>query len=444
MCFAHQRGHCARGDACRFSHDLTGALPPPPGGSGAPGARGGDPNPPPVGAVLRGVVASVRPFGVFVRMDGYARDGLVHCTQVSDELTFSREDTDDAKVMAMEYFHPPRSDVWVKVVEVRRDGYGGDARVGLSMRLVDQGSGEDLDPDGSKAAALEDANRRGGGRGAPLSDEPPPLNSTHRAAVREVKPYGVFVRLDGFRKNALVPTREVSEHLRFSKDDTDEDRVAGLEGVVGREDQVWVKVVELREGATPTEPPKITCSIRLCDQASGADLDPGGEAYQPGRGGAGVGGGFDPNRRVGADAGDKVGAGGVIDWGHHAGDVKRYGGGGEYELVGEDATLDAETAATRFDGRGPGGLPIPPPPPGVPTGSTFVVDAEGAPAIGSVEEAMAILERHRAEKRAKKEAKKAKKKRRKKEKKAKKEKKLQRRKSSSDSSSASSSDEELS
>ena len=62
-------------------------------------------------------------------MDGYARDGLVHCTQVSDELTFSREDTDDAKVMAMEYFHPPRSDVWVKVVEVRRDGYGGDARV---------------------------------------------------------------------------------------------------------------------------------------------------------------------------------------------------------------------------------------------------------------------------------------------------------------------------
>ena len=102
----------------------------------------------------------------------------------------------------------------------------------------------------------------------------------------------------------------------------------------------------------------------LCDQASGADLDPGGEAYQPGRGGAGVGGGFDPSRRVGADAGDKVGAGGVIDWGHHAGDVKRYGGGGEYELVGEDATLDAETAGTRFDGRGPGGLPIPPPPPG--------------------------------------------------------------------------------
>ena len=117
-----------------------------------------------------------------------------------------------------------------------------------------------------------------------------------------------------------------------------------------------------------------------------------------------------------------MGAGGVIDWGHHAGDVKRYGGGGEYELVGEDATLDAETAGTRFDGRGPGGLPIPPPPPGVPTGSTFVVDAEGAPAIGSVEEAMAILERHRAEKAGEEGGEEGEeKKRRKKEKKAKKE-----------------------
>ena len=444
MCFAHQRGHCARGDACRFSHDLTGAPPPPPGGPAPPRARGGDPNPPPVGAVLRGVVASVRPFGVFVRMDGYARDGLVHCTQVSDELTFSREDTDDAKVMAMEYFHPPRSDVWVKVVEVRRDGYSGHARVGLSMRLVDQGSGEDLDPDGSKAAALEDANRRGGGPGAPLSDEPPPLNSTHRATVREVKPYGVFVRIDGFRKNALVPTREVSEHLRFSKDDTDEDRVAGLEGVVGREDQVWVKVVEHREGATPAEPPKITCSIRLCDQASGADLDPGGEAYEPGRGGGGGGGGFDPNRRVGADAGDKVGAGGVIDWGHHAGDVRRYGDGGEYALVGEDATLDAETAGTRFDGRGPGGCPFRRRRRGCPPGVRSWWTRRGRRRIGSVEEAMAILERHRAEKRAKKEAKKAKKKRKKKEKKAKKEKKRRRRDSSSHSSSDSSSDEERS
>ena len=73
-------------------------------------------------SIVRGVVSSVRPFGVFVRPAGKARDGLVHCTQVSDELTFAREDSDDAKVMAMEYFFPRGAEVWVKVLDVRVEG----------------------------------------------------------------------------------------------------------------------------------------------------------------------------------------------------------------------------------------------------------------------------------------------------------------------------------
>ena len=48
---------------------------------------------PEVTSIVRGVVSSVRPFGVFVRPAGKARDGLVHCTQVSDELTFARART---------------------------------------------------------------------------------------------------------------------------------------------------------------------------------------------------------------------------------------------------------------------------------------------------------------------------------------------------------------
>ena len=100
---------------------------------------------PPLHSVQRGRVATVRPFGLFVRMRGFVRDGLVHCANVSDELTFRRDDGDDAKVMAMEYFYPRDSEVFAKVIEIRRDGYLGDVKVGLSMRLVDQTSGEDLD-----------------------------------------------------------------------------------------------------------------------------------------------------------------------------------------------------------------------------------------------------------------------------------------------------------
>ena len=44
--------------------------------------------------------------------------------------------------MAMEYFYPRDSEVWVKVLEVREDN--GQQKVGLSMKLANQESGEDL------------------------------------------------------------------------------------------------------------------------------------------------------------------------------------------------------------------------------------------------------------------------------------------------------------
>jgi hypothetical protein len=73
----------------------------------------------------------------------------------------------------------------------------------------------------------------------------------------------------------------VSNFLEFSKEDTDEDKVAGMEGVVNRGETVWIKVVELKE-TFPGEPVKVTCSIKLASQTGdAADLDP--EAGVPGR-----------------------------------------------------------------------------------------------------------------------------------------------------------------
>ena len=451
MCFAFQRGRCTRGDECRFAHVVSDVPPP------KPPNRGGDaalrPIHPPLHSVQRGRVATVRPFGLFVRMRGFVRDGLVHCANISDELTFRRDDSDDAKVMAMEYFYPKDSEVCAKVIEIRRDGYSGDVKVGLSMKLVDQSSGEDLDPDHSRAKALLEGGFGAGGAGGgghrdghrdghrgPLSDDPPPLNSTHRAVVKDVKPYGVFVSMAGFRRNGLVPHHQVSDYLEFNREDTDEDKVKALEGAVGVGDEAWVKVVELREPNYPGEGPvKVTCSIKLCDQRDGADLDPGCSRYFPqgerqGGGDGGERGSGGGPRRVGDGAGEAVRRGGVIDWGHHLGDVKQYGDGGRYDLVTDDVgDLGTDGDRTRAGVRPGHGPPrtVPPPPSGAAPASAR--DQQ----IGSVEEALAILAKHKKEKKERKEKKaKKSKKSSKKERKERKEKKGKRsRRDLSDSSS---------
>ena len=444
-------------------------------------------------------MSSVRPFGVFVRPAGKARDGLVHCTQVSDELTFAREDSDDAKVMAMEYFFPRGAEVWVKVLDVRveggtggyadpndrseRAGAGAGAeggrvlrgggrppsapKVSLSMKLVDQETGEDLDP-GHAACHGGDRRGRAGGFREDFGDRggdpnPPALHSIARAVVRAVKPYGVFARPEGRARDVLVPSHQVSENLRFDKEDDDAARVAGVEGVVTRGDAVFVKIVEIKDDPRDAAgPPRVTASMKLCDQGSGADLDPDGARYRPAgdRGAEGDAGARD--RRVGAGAGDRVRASGVIDWGHHAGDVKQMrllgdgeppDGGARYDLLEDDPEADREMRGARFDGRGPDGRVPPPPPPGGPPrggGGTFEVPPPpGAPGggsrrVNSVEEALAILAEHKREKKARKAEKKARKKARKKEKKSskrsRKEARAKRRERSSSGSSGSSSE----
>ena len=83
---------------------------------------------------------------------------MVHCSQVSDELSLSRDDEDDAKVKAMEFFCPSASEVrhckllailicllgthgtclswqvWVKVTEIREEG-GGAYKVACSLKV---------------------------------------------------------------------------------------------------------------------------------------------------------------------------------------------------------------------------------------------------------------------------------------------------------------------
>jgi len=108
--------------------------------------------PPPVHAVLPGVVHSVQSFGAFVAMDGFGKHGLVHISQLCDRRV---EQASEVVVEGQRVF--------VKVLSVA------DGKCSLSMKLADQQSGRDLDPGHDDAVRFaENGGSRGPSRPAPL------------------------------------------------------------------------------------------------------------------------------------------------------------------------------------------------------------------------------------------------------------------------------------
>ena len=59
----------------------------------------------------RGSVHSVRSFGLLVSVPGTKRHGLVYHTQVSDGIAFDRDDNDDSKIKALNYYFPVGKEV---------------------------------------------------------------------------------------------------------------------------------------------------------------------------------------------------------------------------------------------------------------------------------------------------------------------------------------------
>ena len=178
-----------------------------------------------VGDVVRGVVRGVRPFGVFVRVDGAparGKDALLHRDNCGDDVRFSADDDDEAIKHALEYFFPIGSGVYAKVTSVREDDKRpGEWRVSLDASAADQETGADLDPDGTKMlerrrSRADDGANGGGGRprfgtgdGGNASGAPafhPELHKVYKGKCRSVKPVGVFVEIRGFRRGAVSYT----------------------------------------------------------------------------------------------------------------------------------------------------------------------------------------------------------------------------------------------
>eukprot|EP00249_Psilotum_nudum_P016964 c26080_g1_i1 orf=617-1480(-) len=127
------------------------------------------------------------------------------------------------------------------------------------------------DEDGGGWERQPSRSRSSGQRNNGKADTLPELYSLHRARVLSVRPFGLFVRLEGFQKHGLVHVSQVSNHEVAGRDDDDDVRVQAISSVAAKGDRVWVKVISLKEESGNV---KIGCSLKFVSQSTGQDLDP--------------------------------------------------------------------------------------------------------------------------------------------------------------------------
>jgi small subunit ribosomal protein S1 len=151
-----------------------------------------------VGAVLQGVVTSLRDFGAFVDLGGV--EGLIHISELRHGRVAHPSDV-----------LQPGQSVEAKVVKVDAGGEGGRGRVGLSLRA--------LAPD-----PWESVRQRF------------PVGSTARGVVRRLEPFGAFVE--------IAPGIDGLVHVSKL---TLERRVSHPRQVVNPGDEVDVTVVAIDE-----------------------------------------------------------------------------------------------------------------------------------------------------------------------------------------------------
>uniref|UniRef100_G3NQ42 Zinc finger CCHC domain-containing protein 17 n=1 Tax=Gasterosteus aculeatus aculeatus TaxID=481459 RepID=G3NQ42_GASAC len=100
---------------------------------------------PPMHSISKGEVVSVQTYGAFVRLPGYKKEGLVHVSEMSASRVENASEIVDMG-----------EKVWIKVIgrEMRDDK----VKLSFSMKAVNQGTGQDLDP--NNVMGEQDARRR--------------------------------------------------------------------------------------------------------------------------------------------------------------------------------------------------------------------------------------------------------------------------------------------
>ncbi|XP_078584786.1 zinc finger CCHC domain-containing protein 17-like [Branchiostoma floridae x Branchiostoma japonicum] len=109
------------------------------------GDRQGEDNLPPMNSIFQGEVVSLQPYGCFIKIPGCRKNGLVHKSQMSASRV---EDPKEVVDMG--------DRVYCKVISL---GEGGNGKISLSMKVVNQGDGHDLDPN-NVAMSMEEQRKK--------------------------------------------------------------------------------------------------------------------------------------------------------------------------------------------------------------------------------------------------------------------------------------------
>ena len=260
---------------------------------------------------------TTKPFGAFCSLDGHRAQGLCHISQLA---THRVEETEDVAKVG--------DDVWVKVLSVEAGtGSRGGGRVSLSMKAVDQATGEEQDDGGGGGGGYRGGGYGGGGGGEAL----PELYTIHRGEIAKLESFGAFAscKASGSRGSS---TSQISNARVESED---------IPSILAVGDEAWLKVVSVDEGMG-----RIGLSMKLVSQGDGRDLDPSHtEAAADGERGKGGGGGRGRNREEEMEQRAQKAALMVPEYGG-----KQLGGGEKYELVS-----DGEDDRGGFGGGGGGG-----------------------------------------------------------------------------------------
>lgn len=103
-----------------------------------------DETPPKMYSILKGTVASVQAYGAFIRFPGRKKNGLVHKSQISNVPVDKPEEVLEVG-----------EEVHVKVISNEN------GKIALSMKVVSQTTGEDMDPNHIQASLDEQRRRTG-------------------------------------------------------------------------------------------------------------------------------------------------------------------------------------------------------------------------------------------------------------------------------------------
>ncbi|XP_063399035.1 zinc finger CCHC domain-containing protein 17-like [Mytilus trossulus] len=95
-------------------------------------------------SVFNGEVAALQPYGAFIKIPGYRKQGLVHKSQMSKARV-----EDPSEMLAVGEM------VYCKVVSVEGD------KIGLSMKVINQTTGKDEDAENVQLSLDERKNRKG-------------------------------------------------------------------------------------------------------------------------------------------------------------------------------------------------------------------------------------------------------------------------------------------